>query len=115
VWHGFVADLRNRGLASPLLDGLDLDGAVVTADALHTQRATSDYLHRRGAGFILPVKDNQPGLFDSLDALPWHHARSPAPPPAPALRPSPPWSAAGGLSSPCPGSATPSTVKTIPP
>jgi predicted transposase YbfD/YdcC len=55
----------------PLLDGVDLDGAVVTADALHTQRATANYVHGRGADFILPVKDNQPGLFDALDALPW--------------------------------------------
>jgi predicted transposase YbfD/YdcC len=55
----------------PLLDGLDLDQAVVTADALHTQRATADYLHGRGADFVLPAKDNQPGLFDALDALPW--------------------------------------------
>ena len=29
----------------PLLDGLSLDGAVVTADALHTQRATADHVH----------------------------------------------------------------------
>jgi predicted transposase YbfD/YdcC len=56
----------------PLLDGLDLDQAVVTADALHCQRATVDYVHGRGADFILPAKDNQPGLFDFLDALPWH-------------------------------------------
>ncbi len=55
----------------PLLDGLSLDGAVITADALHCQRATADYLHGRGADFILPAKDNQPGLFDALDALPW--------------------------------------------
>jgi predicted transposase YbfD/YdcC len=55
----------------PLLDGLDLDQAVITADALHCQRATADYLHRRGADFVLPAKDNQPGLFDALDALPW--------------------------------------------
>jgi predicted transposase YbfD/YdcC len=55
----------------PLLDGLDLDGAVMTADALHTQRATANYVHGRGADFALPVKDNQPGLFDALDALPW--------------------------------------------
>jgi predicted transposase YbfD/YdcC len=55
----------------PLLDGLDLDQAVVTADALHTQRATADYVHGRDADFVLPVKDNQPGLFDALDALPW--------------------------------------------
>ena len=55
----------------PLLDRLDLDQAVVTADALHTQRATANYVHGRGADFILPVKDNQPSLFDALDALPW--------------------------------------------
>jgi predicted transposase YbfD/YdcC len=55
----------------PLLDGLDLAGTVITADALHCQRATADYLHKRGADFILPAKDNQPGLFDALDALPW--------------------------------------------
>ena len=55
----------------PLLDGLDLDGAVITADALHAQRATADYLHGRGADFAFPVKDNQPGLLDALDALPW--------------------------------------------
>jgi predicted transposase YbfD/YdcC len=52
----------------PLLDGLDLDGAVITAGALHCQRATADYVHGRGADFAFPVKDNQPGLFD---ALPW--------------------------------------------
>jgi hypothetical protein len=37
----------------------------------HCQRATAEYRHRRGADFILPAKDNQPGLFDALDALPW--------------------------------------------
>jgi predicted transposase YbfD/YdcC len=56
----------------PLLDGLDLAGTVITADALHTQRATADYVHGRGADFAFPVKDNQPGLFDALDVLPWH-------------------------------------------
>jgi predicted transposase YbfD/YdcC len=55
----------------PLLDGLDLAGTVITADALHTQRATADYVHGRGADFAFPVKDNQPGLFDALDVLPW--------------------------------------------
>ena len=43
----------------------------MTADALHCQRATADYLHGRGADFLLPAKDNQPRLFDALDALPW--------------------------------------------
>lgn len=40
-------------------------------DALHCQRATAEYVHRRGADFVPPTKDNQPGLFDYLDALPW--------------------------------------------
>jgi hypothetical protein len=53
-----------------LLDGVDLDRAVVTADALHCQRATADYLHGRGADFILPAKDNQPRLLDALDGTP---------------------------------------------
>jgi predicted transposase YbfD/YdcC len=55
----------------PLPGGLDLAGTVITADALHTQRATANYLHGRGADFAFPVKDNQPGLFDALDVLPW--------------------------------------------
>jgi predicted transposase YbfD/YdcC len=54
-----------------LLDEVDITGAVITADALHTQRATARYLHGRGAEFVLCVKENQPTLFACLDALPW--------------------------------------------
>jgi hypothetical protein len=59
---------------APLLDGLanagvDLSQVVVTADALHTQRAHAEYLHERGAGFVFTVKHNQPRLFAALDAL----------------------------------------------
>jgi predicted transposase YbfD/YdcC len=61
---------------APLLDQLadtdvDLAQAVITADALHTQRAHAQYLHKRGAGFVFTVKQNQPALFTALDALPW--------------------------------------------
>lgn len=61
---------------APLLDrladtGVDLAQTVITADALHTQRAHAQYLHERGAGFVLTVKHNQPTLFAALDALPW--------------------------------------------
>jgi predicted transposase YbfD/YdcC len=61
---------------APLLDrladtGVDLARAVITADALHTQRAHAQYLHERGAGFVFTVKHNQPALFAALDALPW--------------------------------------------
>lgn len=61
---------------APLLDtltaaGIDLADTVITADALHTQRAHATYLHKRGAGFVFTAKHNQPRLFAALDALPW--------------------------------------------
>ncbi|MGH3885726.1 MAG: ISAs1 family transposase [Pseudonocardiaceae bacterium] len=51
--------------------GADLSEMVITADALHTQRAHAEYLHARGAEFVLTAKQNQPTLFAALDALPW--------------------------------------------
>jgi predicted transposase YbfD/YdcC len=60
---------------APLLDGLDLTGALVTADALHTQREHARYLvEQRGADYVLIAKNNQPSLFAALDALPWSTA-----------------------------------------
>lgn len=57
---------------APLLDPLDLRGVVVTADAMHTQRAHARYLvEEKEADYVFSVKDNQPGLFAALDALPW--------------------------------------------
>lgn len=55
-----------------LLDGLDIAGVIITADALHTQRATARYLHQRGAEFVFCVKENQPKLFAALNTLPWN-------------------------------------------
>jgi predicted transposase YbfD/YdcC len=57
-----------------LLDTIDIAGMLITADCLHTQRAHADYLHQRNADFVFCVKDNQPGLFAALDALPWTDA-----------------------------------------
>ncbi len=61
---------------APLLEtlaatGVDLATTVITADALHSQRSHAEYLHSRGAQFVLTVKQNQPGLYTALDALPW--------------------------------------------
>ena len=56
---------------APLLDRIDLTGAIVTADALHTQHRHADYLIGRGAHYVLTVKRNQPGLHRQLAALPW--------------------------------------------
>ncbi len=55
-----------------LLDGVDLDGRVVTADAAHAQHVTADYLvAERGGDYVLQVKGNQPGLLRQIaDALP---------------------------------------------
>ena len=56
---------------SPLLHRLDLAGVLLIADALHTQRGHADYLHGRGAHYLLTVKANQPSLLRQLRALPW--------------------------------------------
>jgi predicted transposase YbfD/YdcC len=56
----------------PLLDGLDLTGTVVTADAIHTQREHADWLvTQKHAAYLLVVKGNQPTLHQQLKALPW--------------------------------------------
>lgn len=56
---------------APLLDTVDLDGLVITADALHTTRAHARYLVSRGADYVFTVKANQSGLHHHLTALPW--------------------------------------------
>lgn len=54
----------------PLLDGLDLSGALVTADALHTQRETARWLvETKNADYLLQVKNNQPGLLAACKAI----------------------------------------------
>jgi predicted transposase YbfD/YdcC len=54
-----------------LIKGMDLRGAVLTVDALHTVRSTAKALHRNGIDFVMTVKENTPKLFAALDALPW--------------------------------------------
>jgi predicted transposase YbfD/YdcC len=58
-------------MATVVLDQIDLEGKIVTADALHTVKATANHIHKRGGEFVLPVKENRRALFDALDALPW--------------------------------------------
>ena len=55
-----------------LLEPLDLAGAVVTFDALHTVRANLDWLAgEKKAQYIAVVKKNQPLLHARVRALPW--------------------------------------------
>jgi predicted transposase YbfD/YdcC len=58
----------------PLLDGIELAGMVITADALHSVAAHAHYLHARGADYVFTVKTNRPQLYPRLDSLPWHEA-----------------------------------------
>ena len=54
-----------------MLEPLDLDGVVVTADAMHTQTGTAQWITRRGGHYLLTVKGNQKTLRKALKALPW--------------------------------------------
>jgi predicted transposase YbfD/YdcC len=58
-------------MATVVLSHIDLTGKIVTADALHTVKATADFICDHGGEFVLPVKENRKALFDALDALPW--------------------------------------------
>lgn len=59
-----------NAFASPL-DTFDINGTLVTADALHTQTKHALYLRSRGAHYLLTVKGNQPTLHRELTKLPW--------------------------------------------
>jgi hypothetical protein len=55
----------------PLFENVDIEGSVVTADALHTQKEIANYLvEEKKADYLFTVKDNQPTLLkDILDNL----------------------------------------------
>ena len=53
-----------------LLKDLDLRGTLVSADALHTQKATAAHLvEEKKADYLLVVKENQPTLYHKLARL----------------------------------------------
>jgi len=54
-----------------LLEPLDLDGVVVTADAMHTQVNTAGWIRDQGGHYVLTVKGNQKTLRRTLKNLPW--------------------------------------------
>jgi hypothetical protein len=54
----------------PLLERVDIEGSIVTADALHTQKEIANYLvEEKKADFLFTVKDNQPTLLDDIKSL----------------------------------------------
>ncbi|GAA2123810.1 ISAs1 family transposase [Streptomyces synnematoformans] len=72
---------------APLLEGIDLEGSVITADALHAEHDHASYLHERGAHYPAVVKRNHPTLHERTCRLTWrdirldHFDRNPGPPP----------------------------------
>jgi predicted transposase YbfD/YdcC len=58
----------------PLLGDLELTGAVVTADALHTHGDAAEFLvTSKQAHYLFTVKANQPTLLDRCARLAWHN------------------------------------------
>ncbi len=55
--------------AAAALKMVVITGKVVTADALHTQRRLSSQILEQGGEYVFPVKENQPGLYKSIQAL----------------------------------------------
>jgi predicted transposase YbfD/YdcC len=68
------AKTNEPAAARTVLGRLDLHGKTITADAMHTVRATAELIYRRGGQFVLPVKQNRQALFDALDRLAWNDA-----------------------------------------
>lgn len=63
--------------AQALLARADIEGALVTADALHTQTETARIVVQdKGADFLFSAKGNQPGVADTVRELHEHPARA---------------------------------------
>lgn len=57
-------------MIQPLLNDLDIKGKVVTADALHTQTKTAQYIvEDKKADYLFIVKDNQKTLRENISVL----------------------------------------------
>jgi len=75
--EGFVIAQREVGEKTneipevkPLLEPLPLEGAVVTGDAMHTQKETARFVVKeKQADYLLTVKDNQPRLKAEIESL----------------------------------------------
>ena len=58
-------------MATAVLGQIDLKDKVVTADALHTVKATAEFICEHGGEFVLPVTENRKALFEALNGRPW--------------------------------------------
>jgi predicted transposase YbfD/YdcC len=62
-----VEDKSNEITAIPqLLDILEVKGAIITIDAMGTQKAIAEKIVEKEADYVLPVKENHPHLFEDM-------------------------------------------------
>lgn len=52
-----------------LLDQFNLEGQIISTDALLTQKSIAEYIHHRGGEYILALKKNQKTLYEQVEAL----------------------------------------------
>jgi hypothetical protein len=65
-----VGAKENEISAAPrVLQQLDLRGILVSGDAMFTQRSLCLQIVQQGGDYLLPVKENQPTLYDDIDTL----------------------------------------------
>ena len=70
VAQAAVDTKENEIVAAPrILEQVAVEGKVVTADALHTQRAISATIVKRGGDYLWPVKTNQLHLYEDIQRL----------------------------------------------
>ena len=50
----------------PLLNQIDVAGATLTLDAMHTQKETTHAIRDRGADYVIGLKSNQPRLLEDV-------------------------------------------------
>lgn len=69
--QGRVSEKTNEIKAvKPLLDAVDIEGSVLTADAMHAQKETARYIvEEKKADYLLMVKENQPTLLEDIRTL----------------------------------------------
>ena len=74
VGHVRLKDKENEITAIPqLLDKIDIENAVVSIDAIGTQRSIVDKIIEKKGHYFLGVKDNQPALKEAVeDAFLFH-------------------------------------------
>ena len=54
----------------PLLGDMNIEGAVITADALHTQKESARFIvEDKKADYVFTVKENQPTLLQDIQDL----------------------------------------------